>query len=83
MGDLQVGLGFRPGSGQQPDTAPEASLEQQTPESVDAVADHADGARRTAPRVPMIGSQSPGRQGGPVSGANFTTSPSPVTPPAM
>ena len=62
MGDRQVGLGFRPGFGQQPDAAPEASFEQQPPEPVDAVADHADGARRTAPRVPVIGSQSLGRR---------------------
>ena len=61
MGDRQVGLGFRPGFRQQPDAAPEASFEHQPPEPVDAVADHADGARRTAPRVPMIGSQSLGR----------------------
>ena len=60
--DLQVGLGFRPGFGQQPDTTPEATPEQQAPKPVDAVADHADGARRAAPRVPMIGSQSPGRR---------------------
>ena len=65
MGDLQVGLGFRLGSGQQPSTAPEAPLEQQTPEPVDAVEDHADGSRRTAPRVPIIGSQTPGRHDGP------------------
>ena len=62
MGDLQVGLGLWPGFGQQPDPAPESALEQQTPEPVNAVADHADGARRAAPRVPMIGSQSPGRR---------------------
>ena len=62
MGDLQVGLGLWPGFGQQPDAAPESALEQQTPEPVNAVADHADGARRTAPRVAMIGSQSFGRR---------------------
>ena len=60
--DLQVGLGFRPGFGQRPDAAPEAALEQQAPEPVDAVADHADGARRTAPRVPVMGSQRFGRR---------------------
>ena len=62
MRDLQVGLGFRPGFGQQPDAAPEASFEQQSPQPVDAVADYADGARRTAPRVPVIGSQRLGRR---------------------
>ncbi len=56
--NLQVELGFRPGFGQQPDAAPEAALQQQAPEPVDAVvADHADGARRTATGVTVIGSQ--------------------------
>ena len=59
--NLQVELGFRPGFGQQPDAAPEAALEQQAPEPVDAVADHADGARRTATGVTVIGSQRFGR----------------------
>ena len=62
VGNLQVGLGLRPGFRQQPDTAPQAALEQQPPEPVDAVADHADGARRTGPRVTMIGSQRLGRR---------------------
>ena len=62
VGDFQVGLGLWPRFGQQPDAAPEATLEQQAPEPVDAVANHADGARRTAPRVPMIGSQRFGRR---------------------
>ena len=61
MGDLQVGLGLGPGFGQQPDAAPEATLEQQPPEPIDAVADYADGARRTTTRVPVIGSQRFGR----------------------
>ena len=60
--NLQVELGFWPGFGQQPDAAPEAALEQQAPEPVDAVADHAHGARRTAPRVTVIGSQCFGRR---------------------
>ena len=60
--NLQVELGFWPGFGQQPDAAPEAALEQQAPEPVDAVADHAHGARRTAPRVTVIGSQRFGRR---------------------
>ena len=51
MGNLQGGLGFRPGFGQQPDPAPEPSSEQQPPQSVDAVADDADGPYRPAPRV--------------------------------
>ena len=59
--NLQVELGFRPGFGQQPDAAPEAALEQQAPEPVDAVADHADGARRTTTGVTVIGSQRFGR----------------------
>ena len=62
MSDLQVRLGLRPGFGQQPDVGPEATLEQQAPEAVDTVADHADGARRTAPRMPMIGIQRLGRR---------------------
>ena len=60
--NLQVELGFRPGFGQQPDAAPEAAPEQQAPEPVDAVADHADGARRTATGVPVIGRQRFGRR---------------------
>ena len=59
--NLQVGFGLRPGFRQQPDTAPEAALEQQTPKPVDAVADHADGARRTATGGTVIGSQRFGR----------------------
>ena len=56
------GLGLWPGFGQQPDAAPETTLEQQAPEPVNAVANHADGARRTVPRVPVIGSQRFGRR---------------------
>ena len=62
MSHLQVGLGLRPGFGQQPDAGPETTFEQQPPEPVDAVADHADGARGTGPRVTMIGSQRLGRR---------------------
>ena len=62
MSDLQVRIGLRPGFGHQPDVGPEATLEQQAPEAVDTVADHADGARRTAPRMPMIGIQRLGRR---------------------
>ena len=62
MRDLQIGLGIRPGFGQQPDAAPEAAFEQQPPEPVDTVSDHADGARWSAPRVPVIGSQRLGRR---------------------
>ncbi len=47
MCDLQVGLGFRPGFGQQPDPAPQVAFEHQPPEPIDAVADDADGARPT------------------------------------
>ena len=61
-GYLQAGLGFRPGFGQQPDPAPEPSPVQRAPEPGDAMPDYADGARRTAPRVPMIGSQRFGRR---------------------
>ncbi len=43
MGDLQVVLGLWRGLRQQPDAAPEPSLEGQAPEPADAVADHADG----------------------------------------
>ena len=41
-GDPQVGPGFRPGFGQQPAPVPAASPEQQSPQPVDAVSDHAD-----------------------------------------
>ena len=60
MGHLQVGLWS--GFGQQLGAAPGAVLEQQTPEPVDAGADHADGVRRTGPRVAMIESQRFGRR---------------------
>ena len=60
MGDLQVGLGFRPGFGQQSDPALEPSSEQQTPQPVDAVADDAtvrtglpQGLRRLGAGVPV------------------------------
>ena len=39
---LGFGCGLWPGFGQQPDSAPEASLEQQPPQPVNAVADYAD-----------------------------------------
>ena len=51
VGDLQVGLGFRPGLGMQPDAAPEPASEQQPPQPVNAVADHADGPSQPTPRV--------------------------------
>ena len=62
MCDLQVLLRLGPGFGQQPDAGPKASFEPQPPEPIDAVAYDADGARRSAPRVPMIRSQSLGRR---------------------
>ena len=49
VGYFQVGLGFRPGFGQQPDAAPEAAPEQQPPQPVDAVAD--DAARMNWPAL--------------------------------
>ena len=58
-GDFQVGLGFGPGFGQQPDPAPETALEQQPPQSVDAVADDADLPFRLLPTVAMPGRQRP------------------------
>ena len=61
VGDFQVGLGFRPGFGQQPDAAPEAAPEQQPPQPVDAVADDADGPYRPAPGVAAPGSRRLGR----------------------
>ena len=61
VGDFQVGLGFRPGFGQQPDAAPEAAPEQQPPQPVDAVADDADGPYRPAPGVAAPGSRRSGR----------------------
>ena len=57
MSDLQVGLVLWPGFGQKPDASPEASSEQQSPEPVDAVAEHAYGARRSAARLQVIGGQ--------------------------
>ena len=45
-GYLQVGLGFRPGFGQQPDPAPEPSPVQRAPEPGDAMPDYADGPSR-------------------------------------
>ena len=61
-GDLQVGLGFRPGLRQQPDPAPEPTSEQQPPQPVDAVADDADGPYRPAPGVAAPGSRRLGRR---------------------
>ena len=56
-GDLQVGLGFRPGFGQQPDAVPEPAPEKQPPQPVDAVADDADDPARPTARAAMGGSQ--------------------------
>ena len=61
VGYFQVGLGFRPGFGQQPDAAPEAAPEQQPPQPVDAVADDADGPYRPAPGVAAPESRCSGR----------------------
>ncbi len=61
VGDFQVGLGFGPGFGQQPDPVPEAALEQQSPQPVDAVADYADLPFRLLPTVAMPGRQRLGR----------------------
>ena len=58
VGD-QGWFGFRPGFGQQPDTVPEPSSEQQPPQPVDAVADDADGPYRPAPGVAAPGSRRP------------------------
>ena len=59
VGDLQVGFGFRPGFGQQPDPAPEAAPEQQPPQPVNAVADYDDGSSRPVPRAAVLGRQRP------------------------
>ena len=61
VGDFQVGLGFGPGFGQQPDPVPEVTLEQQSPQPVDAVADYADLPFRLLPTVAMPGRQRLGR----------------------
>ena len=63
-GDLQVGLGLGPGFGQQPHPAPEAAPEQQPPQPVDAVPDHADGPPRPVPRVAVPGRQRDSALGG-------------------
>ena len=44
--DLQVGLGFRPGFGQQPYPAPEPAPVLQPPQPVNAVPDYADDPSR-------------------------------------
>ena len=72
--NLQVGLGFWPGfrqqpdaapeptlEGQQPDAAPEPTLEEQPSEPVDAMSGYADGAARPAPGVAMYRSWGLGR----------------------
>ena len=56
-GDLQVGFGFRPGFGQQPDPAPEPALVQQSSQPDDAVPDYADGPARPAPTAVVSGRQ--------------------------
>ena len=52
--DLQVGLGLRPGFGQQPDAAPEPALEQQAPEPVRLGGPH---PRRGPSKVVTVGHQ--------------------------
>ena len=59
--NLQVGLGFWPGFRQQPDAAPEPTLEEQPSEPVDAMSGYADGAARPAPGVAMYRSWGLGR----------------------
>ena len=58
-GDLQVGLGFRPGFGQQPCPAPEPAPVQQPPQPGDAVTDYADGPSRLLPATAVSGRQRP------------------------
>ena len=61
-GDLQVGLGFRPGFGQQPYPAPEPAPVQQPPQPGNAVPDYADGPSRLLPATAVSGRQRPGRR---------------------
>ena len=61
-GDLQVGLGFRPGFGQQPDPAPGLAPVQQPPQPGDAVTDYADGPSRLLPATAVSGRQRLGRR---------------------
>ena len=61
-GYLQVGLGFRPGFGQQPDPAPEPSPVQRAPEPGDAMPDYADGPSWLLRAAAMSGRQRPGRR---------------------
>ena len=61
-GDFQVGLGFGPGFGQQPDPAPETAFEQQPPQPVDAAPEYADLPFRLLPAVAMPGRQRLGRR---------------------
>ena len=62
-GDLQigVGLGFRPWFGLEPGPVPEASLDQQPLQPVNAVADYADLPLRLLPTVAMLSRQRLGR----------------------
>ena len=48
--DLDIGIGFRPGFGQQPNPTPEPALVEQPSQPADAVADYAD-----RPRGPVAG----------------------------
>ena len=61
-GDLQVGLGFRPGFGQRPYPAPEPAPVQQSPQPGDAVTDYADGPSRLLPAAAVSGRERPGRR---------------------
>ena len=61
-GDLQVGLGFGPGFGQQPYPAPEPSPVRQSPQPGDAVPDYADGPSRLLPATAVRGRQRLGRR---------------------
>ena len=62
MGNRQACFGFRPGFWQEPDPAPEASLEQHPPQPVNAVADYADLPFWFLPAVAMLGRQRFGRR---------------------
>ena len=61
--DLDIGIGFRPGFGQQPNQTPEPALVEQRSQPADAIADYADRPRGPVARVAApLGSRRPGRR---------------------
>ena len=59
--DLDAGIGFGPGFGQQPNPPPEPALAQQPPQPAYAVPDYADGPYRPVVGATVLGKWCLGR----------------------